>query len=88
MDSQWSVTGPAAHPLTQRDCQIAAGYNHLSMGLNLEDGEDVCMFFTSQGRNTFLTVYSHSVTCCTSSIQPAEKVGPVSDTFSRLSVSQ
>lgn len=60
MDGQWSVTGPAAHPLTQRDWQIAAGYNHLSMGLNLEGDEDVCMFFTSQGRNTFVTVYSHS----------------------------
>lgn len=85
MDGQWSVTGPAAHPLTQRDCQIAAGYNNLSMALNLENNEDVCMCFTSQGRNTSLTVYSQSVTCCTSSLQ---KVDPVSHTFSRLSAPQ
>lgn len=27
MGGQWSVTGPAAHTLTQRDCQIAGSYN-------------------------------------------------------------
>lgn len=88
MDGQWSVTGPAAHTLTQRDCQIAAGYNHLSMGLNVEDDEDMWIFFTSRGRTTVLAVYSHSVTCCTFSFQPAESADPLSDTFSRPSVSQ
>lgn len=80
MDGQWSVTGPAAHTLTQRDCQIAAGNNNLSMGLNVESDEDVFMFFTWEGTNNFLTVCSHSVTCCTSSFQTGEKSDPVSDT--------
>lgn len=53
MDGQWSVTGPAAHTLTQRDCQIAEGYNNLSMGLDVESDEDVFMFFTSEGTNYF-----------------------------------
>lgn len=53
MDGQWSVTGPAAHTLTQRDCQIAAGYNHLSTALNVESDEDVFMFVTSEGTNNF-----------------------------------
>lgn len=65
MDGQWSVTRPAAHTLTQRDCQIAAGYNNLSMGLNVESDEDMFMFFTSEGTNNFKTLYGHNVTCCT-----------------------
>lgn len=64
MDGQWSVTGPAAHTLAQRDCQIAAGYNNLSMGLNVESDEDVFMFFTSDGTNNFPTAYIHGAACC------------------------
>lgn len=67
MDGQWGVTGPAAHTLTQRDCQIAAGYNNLRTGLNVESDEDMFMFFTSEGTNNLLTLYRHNVTCCTSS---------------------
>lgn len=73
MDGQWSVTGPAAHTLTQHDCQIAVGYYNLSMGLNVKSDEDVFMFFTSEGINKFSTAYSHSVTCYTSSFQSGEK---------------
>lgn len=53
MDGQWSVTGPAAHTLTQRDCQIAAGYNNLSMALDVESDEDVFVVFTSEGTKLF-----------------------------------
>lgn len=64
MDGQWSVTGPAAHTLTQRDCQIAVGYNNLSMGLNVKRDEYLFMFSASKGTDSFSTVFSHSVTCC------------------------
>lgn len=64
MDGQWSVTGPAAHTLTQRDCQIAVGYDNLSMALNVEREEDLFVFFTAKGTESFSTAFSHSVTCC------------------------